>query len=263
MDLGLKDRVGLVCGASKGLGRAVAEGLAREGTKLAICSRNRDHIIQTASQIAAEFGVEVLGIAADLSDAQEARAFFQEARKHFGKVDILVTNAGGPPSLPFDEISDAQWKKAFDLTLMSAVILIREALPLMKENGYGRIVNLTSVAVKQPIEGLILSNSLRTGLVGLAKTLSTAFASRNITINNVCPGYTLTERVKELSEGTALRKGVSVEDVFREWESQIPMGRLGRPEELASLVVFLASEKASYLTGTTIQVDGGYFKGLM
>jgi 3-oxoacyl-[acyl-carrier protein] reductase len=263
MELGLKDRVALVCGASKGLGRAVAEGLAREGAKLAICSRSRDHIIQTASQVATEFGVEVLGIAADLSDAQEARAFFQEARKHFGKVDILVTNAGGPPSLPFDEISDAQWKKAFDLTLMSAVILIREALPLMKENGYGRIVNLTSVAVKQPIEGLILSNSLRTGLVGLAKTLSTAVASQNITINNVCPGYTLTERVKELSEGTALRKGISVEDVIREWESQIPMGRLGRPEELASLVVFLASEKASYMTGTTIQVDGGYYKGLM
>jgi 3-oxoacyl-[acyl-carrier protein] reductase len=263
MDLGLKDRVALVCGASRGLGKAVAEGLAREGAKLAICSRSPEGIARAAAQIASEFGVEVLGRAADLSRAGEAGDFFQEARVRLGKVDILVTNAGGPPSLPFDEISDAQWQAAFELTLMSAVILIREALPVMQENGYGRIVNLTSVAVKQPIEGLILSNTLRAGLVGLAKTLSSVYARHNVTINNVCPGYTMTERVRELSEVLARRQGVSVEEVIREWETQIPMGRLGRPEELASLVVFLASEKAGYLTGTTIQVDGGYFKGLM
>ena len=146
---------------------------------------------------------------------------------------------------------------------MSAVVLIRAVLPEMEQRKFGRIVNLTSVAVKQPIEGLILSNTLRSGLVGLAKTLSTTYAPANITINNVCPGFTLTERVKELSEVVAQRKGIAPDQVIREWEAQIPMGRMGRPEELADLVVFLASEKAGYITGTTIQVDGGYYRGLM
>jgi 3-oxoacyl-[acyl-carrier protein] reductase len=263
MDLGLKERVALVCGASQGLGKAVAQGLAREGARLAICSRNKVNILKAADEIAQSTGGEVVGISADLSQAEEARWFFKKALSHFGRVDILVTNAGGPPSLPFVEINDSQWKSAFELTLMSAVILIREALPVMQERHFGRIVNLTSVAVKQPIDGLILSNTLRAGLIGLAKTLSKSYASDKILINNVCPGYTLTERVNELSKVIAKRKGISPEEVIREWESQIPMGRLGRPEELADLVVFLASERASYITGVTIQVDGGYFQGLM
>jgi 3-oxoacyl-[acyl-carrier protein] reductase len=263
MDLGLKERVALVCGASQGLGKAVAQGLAREGASLAICSRNKVKISEAAAEIAQSTGVEVIGVSADLSLAEEARWFFKKALSHFGRLDILVTNAGGPPSLPFVEISDNQWKSAFELTLMSAVTLIREALPVMQARRFGRIINLTSVAVKQPIDGLILSNTLRTGLIGLAKTLSNTYAPDNILINNVCPGYTLTERVNELSNVIANRKGFVPEDVIREWESQIPMGRLGRPEELADLVVFLASERASYITGATIQVDGGYYKGLM
>ncbi len=263
MNLGLKNRIALVCGASKGLGRAVALGLAREGARLAICSRSQENILAAAAEIAETTGAECLGIPADLSRAEEARRFFKEALNHYGRVDVLVTNAGGPPSLPFVEIDDAQWKSAFDLTLMSAVILIREALPVMQKMRFGRIINLTSIAVKQPLEGLILSNTLRAGLIGLAKTLSNVYAADNILINNVCPGYTLTERVKELSVVVAGRKGISPQEVIQEWESGIPMGRLGRPEELADLVVFLASERASYITGTTIQVDGGYFKGLM
>jgi 3-oxoacyl-[acyl-carrier protein] reductase len=187
MDLGIRDRIALVCGASKGLGKAVALGLAKEGARVAVCSRNKENILTAAAEISKAAGTEVLGIAADLSKAEEARRFFKEALDHFGRVDILVTNAGGPPSLPFAEITDAQWKSAFDLTLMSAIILIRECLPLMKEQRFGRIINITSVAVKQPLEGLILSNALRTGLIGLAKTLSNDFAPFNILINNVCP----------------------------------------------------------------------------
>ncbi len=177
MDLGLKDRVALVCGASQGLGKAVAQGLAREGTRLAICSRNKANILRAAAEIAQSTGVEIVGISADLSRTEEAGRFFEEALGHFGRVDILVTNAGGPPSLPFDEISDNHWKSAFDLTLMSAVTLIREVLPVMQARRFGRIINLTSVAVKQPIDGLILSNTLRAGLIGLAKTLSNTYAS--------------------------------------------------------------------------------------
>jgi 3-oxoacyl-[acyl-carrier protein] reductase len=263
MDLGLKDRVALVCGASKGLGRAVAQGLAQEGAKVAICSRNEKSILQAAEEIKQSTGVETLGLAVDLARADEARRLFKEALGHFGRIDILVNNAGGPPSLPFADIEDSQWQAAFELTLMSAVILIKEALPVMQARGSGRIINMTSVAVKQPLEGLILSNALRAGLIGLAKTLSNDYAAHNILINNVCPGYTLTERVKNLSRATAERRGLSPEAIIKEWESRIPMGRLGRPEELANLVVFLASEKASYITGTTTQVDGGFYKGLM
>jgi 3-oxoacyl-[acyl-carrier protein] reductase len=263
MDLGLKDRVALVCGASKGLGQAVAYGLAREGARLAICSRSEENIRGAADAISRETGAEVLPLKADLTAAAEARAFFNRALAHFGKVDILVTNAGGPPSLPFPEITDAHWEEAFRLTLLSAAILIREAIPKMQERKYGRIVNLTSVAVKQPIPALILSNTLRTGLVGLAKTLSSIYGPDNILINNVCPGYTLTERVRELSELVARRQHTTPEAVIRDWEKEIPLGRLGRPEEPANLVVFLASERASYITGATIQVDGGYYRGLM
>jgi 3-oxoacyl-[acyl-carrier protein] reductase len=263
MELGLVDRVALVCGASKGLGKAVALGLAREGARLAICSRSDENISRAAGEIKQETGAEVLPLKADLSSAGEARAFFSQARAHYGKVDILVTNAGGPPSLPFLEISDAHWEEAFHLTLMSAAILIREAIPPMQAQKYGRIVNLTSVAIKQPILGLILSNALRTGLVGLAKTLASIYGPDNILINNVCPGYTLTERVRELSEIVARRQNTTPEAVIQGWEKEIPLGRLGRPEELADLVVFLASERASYITGTTIQVDGGYCRGLI
>jgi 3-oxoacyl-[acyl-carrier protein] reductase len=263
MDLGLKDRVALVCGASKGLGRAVAQGLAQEGVKVAICSRNKESILKAAEEIKQSTGVETLGLAVDLARGDEARRFFREALGHFGRIDILVNNAGGPPSLPFADIEDRQWQGAFELTLMSAVILIKEALPVMQTRGFGRIINMTSVAVKQPLEGLILSNTLRAGLIGLAKTLSNAYAADNILINNVCPGYTLTERVRELARVTAERRGLSPEAVIQEWESRIPMGRLGRPEELANLVVFLASERAGYITGTTTQVDGGFYQGLM
>jgi 3-oxoacyl-[acyl-carrier protein] reductase len=263
MDLGLKNRVALVCGASKGLGKAVAQGLAREGARLAICSRKLENIQQAAEEIRRESETEVIPLPCDLSSSEEARLFFREAHRQYGRVDILVNNAGGPPSLPFLEISEDHWQEAFQLTLMSAATLMKAAIPLMQSQKFGRIINLTSVAVKQPILGLILSNALRTGLVGLAKTLATIYAPDNVLINNVCPGYTLTERVRELSEVIAQRQETTPEAVIQSWEAEIPMGRLGRPEELADLVVFLASERAGYLTGATIQVDGGYYRGLM
>jgi 3-oxoacyl-[acyl-carrier protein] reductase len=263
MNLDLKDRVALVCGASKGLGKAVAMGLAQEGARLAICSRNQENISKTAAEITETTQSECLGLKVDLSSTDEARRFFKTAWDHFGRIDILVNNAGGPPSLPFSQITDEQWQSAFDLTLMSAVILIRECLPVMMQQKFGRIINITSVAVKQPLEGLILSNTIRTGLIGLAKTLSNDYGAYNILINNVCPGVTLTERVSQLSLALAAQKGIAPERVIQDWETGIPLKRMGRPEELANLVVFLASDRASYITGTTIPVDGGFYKGLM
>lgn len=263
MDLGLKDRVALVCGASKGLGKAVALGLAREGARLAICSRSLENIQQAAGEIREAAGTEVLPLAVDLSSSAEARRFYRQAREHFGQVDILVNNAGGPPSLPFLEISEDHWQEAFQLTLMSAAVLMKEVLPGMQARKFGRIINLTSVAVKQPIPGLILSNALRTGLVGLAKTLAGLYAPDNILINNVCPGYTLTERVRELAAVMAQRQDTTPEAVVKGWEAEIPLGRLGRPEEVADLVVFLASQRAGYISGATIPVDGGYCRGVM
>jgi 3-oxoacyl-[acyl-carrier protein] reductase len=263
MDLGLKDRVALVCGASKGLGKAVALGLAREGARLAICSRNLENIQQAAEEIRGETGTEIISLPADLSSAEASRRFFREAQHHYGQVDILVNNAGGPPSLSFPDLNDEHWQAAFQLILMSAVTLMKEVIPVMQARKFGRIINLTSVAVKQPIPGLILSNALRTGLVGLAKTLSGLYAPDNILINNVCPGYTLTERVRELSEVMAQRQNITPEAVIKGWEAEIPLGRLGRPEEVADLVVFLASEKAGFITGATIPVDGGFCRGVM
>jgi 3-oxoacyl-[acyl-carrier protein] reductase len=263
MDLGLGGKIALVAGASKGLGRAVAVGLAREGANLALCARDAQVLEETASAIARETGVEVWCRPTDLSDAEDAPRFVREAACRFGTVHILVNNAGGPPSGAFTEFSDAQWEAAFQLNLMSAVRLAREAIPHMRTQRWGRIVNMTSVAVKQPLEGLILSNAVRAGVVGFAKTLADEVAGDNILVNNVCPGYTLTERVKALAEAAARRQGSTPDRVIRAWEDRIPLGRLGTPEEFADLVVFLASERAGYITGASIQIDGGLYRGLL
>ena len=263
MDLGIAGKVALVAGASKGLGRAVARGLALEGARVAMCARDGGALQETADAIAKETGAEVWCRPADLSDAAEARRFVQEAAAGFGTVHILVNNAGGPPSGSFMDFGDERWEAAFQLNLMSAIRLAREAIPFMRKQGWGRIINMTSVAVKQPLEGLILSNSVRAGLIGFAKTLSDEVAGDNILVNNVCPGYTLTDRVRALAAALAAKQGTTLEEVIRGWESTIPLGRLGTPEEFADLVVFLASERASYITGATIQIDGGYFRGLM
>ncbi|MEJ5378053.1 MAG: SDR family oxidoreductase [bacterium] len=263
MDLGLKDKVALVGGASKGLGREVARSLAREGAKVAICARNKELLEQTALAISRETGAQVFWRATDLSNPVEVKAFVQEAVKRFETVHILVNNAGGPPSARFLELDDQNWEEAFHLNLMSAIRLTRHVLPYMRKQGWGRIINLTSAAVKQPMEGLILSNSIRAAVHGWAKSLSNELAREGVLVNCVCTGFMHTERVEQLAESLALSKKTDSWEIIRGWEAQIPMGRLGKPEELADLVTFLASDRAGYITGTSIAIDGGYCKGLL
>ena len=263
MDLGLKNKVALVAGGSMGLGLAVAKMLAAEGARIAICALDDPHLAAAEKAIRSEAGGEVVAIPADLTDAGQAKEFVARACDHFGTLDILVNNAGGPPSLPFLDIDDDLWNFGFRLNLMSTIAMSREAIPVMKEKRWGRIINMTSISVKQPIDGLILSNTIRAGVVGLAKTLSTELAPYNITVNSVCPGYTLTDRVRNLSKTVAEKMKITQEEVLRKWEKEIPMGRLGTPEEFAGLVAFLASERASYITGAAIQIVGGWYRGIM
>ena len=263
MDLGLKDKVAFIAGASKGLGKAVATELSKEGARVAICAREHPELPQAVEEIRSLTGGEVIGIPTDLTVTAQAKDFIRKGLEHFGTVDILVNNAGGPPDRKFLEIDEDLWDAAFRLTLLSAITMTREAVPVMIEKRWGRIINLTSVSVKQPIEGLILSNTIRIGVVGLAKTLSQELAPGNITVNNVCPAYTMTERVRKLSAEIAEKQGTTAEAIIDKWESQIAMRRLGKPEEIAALVAFLASERAGFITGDTIQIDGGWYKGVM
>jgi len=262
MDLGIKDKVAIVGASSKGLGKAVALGLAREGVKLTLCARGKDELDRASEEIASETGADVLAIECDVSKTADIKMAVSETIRKYSGVDILVNNAGGPPTGTFLDFSLEDWQRAVELNLFSTVTFSREVLPLMKERKWGRIVNITSIAVKQPIDGLILSNTVRAGVIGLAKTLSNEFGPYNITVNNVCPGRILTDRITHLASEKAKREGTSVEAALAAMETDVPARRIGRPEELASLVVFLASERASYITGTTIQVDGGLTKGI-
>ncbi len=262
MDLGLNGRVALVAAASRGLGKAIAWELAREGADVAICARGREQLRQTAEEIAQDTGRRVLAVVADVTQAQEIAGLVTAVVEKFGRLDILVNNAGGPPPGPFASFSDEDWRNALDLNLLSTVRLSRAVIPFMRANGWGRIINLTSVSVKQPLSDLVLSNAARSGVIGLAKTLALELAPDGITVNSVCPGFTMTERVEELARARAAREGRSVKEVLAGYEAQIPMGRLGLPEELAALVAFLASERAAYITGVAIQVDGGFVRGV-
>jgi len=262
MDLGIKDRVALVAGASRGLGFAVAEALGREGTKIAICSRNKEHLSEAENTLR-NHGIDVFSIPSDVSIPEQARRFVNESIGHFGSADILVNNAGGPPSMAFEEISEDMWEYGFRLNLLSTIVMTKTVIPHMKARKWGRIINMTSIAVKQPIDGLILSNTIRLGVIGLAKTLSKELAPYNITINNVCPGYFLTQRVSSLTNTIAIKTGVDNKDITRRWEKEIPAGRLGKPKEFGSLVCYLCSDRASYITGTSIQIDGGLYSGTM
>lgn len=262
MDLGLKDRVALVTAASKGLGRAVAEGLAREGARIVMCSRSQEAIERAAEEIHHTTATPVVGVQADVTREQDISRLVTLALDRFQRVDILVCNAGGPPSGPFLNFSPDDWRGAIELNLLSTIMLCRAVVPQMKEQRWGRIINITSVAAKQPIDGLILSNAVRPGVHGFAKSLAKEVAPYNITVNCVCPGYTRTERVVELAQKMAASEGIAVEDIYRRWETLIPMKRLADPREFADLVVFLASERASYITGTSIQVDGGFIAGI-
>ncbi len=255
-------RVALVCAASKGLGRASAEALARDGVRVAICARGGEALAATAAALTSA-GAEVLPMEADLRRADDVTRVIETTVATFGGLDILVTNTGGPPSGSFMSIDERMWLEAVDSLLLSVVRLCRGAIPHMQARGGGRIINITSISVKQPIAGLVLSNALRSAVTGLAKTLSVELAPENILVNCVAPGYTRTERVVDLANAAAAREGITHEQADRRIVDQIPMGRMGTPEEFGEVVSFLASPRASFVTGVTLPVDGGWVRGLL
>lgn len=262
MDLGLRDKVAFVAAASKGLGFAVADELAAEGAKLLICARNADSLNEASRLLKRNRKVEVLSIRGDISVVEDIERIVSRGMDVFGQIDILVTNSGGPRSGTFDELSAEDWDSATANLLTSVVAMIRLVLPGMQERGWGRILNITSIAAKQPIGNLMLSNSLRAAVTGLAKTLATEVAASGVTVNNLLPGYTATERVEELAKTLGFNENIDPGLIRSRWESEIPMKRLGRPQEFAALAAFLVSERASYVTGTSISVDGGWTRSL-
>ena len=263
MDLGLKDKVALVAAGSRGIGFACALELAREGARVFLCSREAQHASEAAQKIHEETGADVAGIAADVTNEDQVRAFVNLALERAGKIDICVTNAGGPPAKTFAETELDVFRQAFELNALSAIRFAKLVVPGMLERKWGRIINITSVSVKQPIDGLLLSNTVRAGLTGFAKTLSNEVASQGITVNNVAPGYTLTDRQDQLAEVRGKAAGKSKQEVIESWALQAPMQRMADPREIAAAVAFLASERASYITGVTLAVDGGWVKGLL
>ncbi len=263
MDLGLKGKVAVVAGSSQGLGRAIAEALAAEGVDLVINSRSADKLAVVKAEIVDATGANVEAVACDLTPPEGADELIDAAQAVFGRVDILVTNTGGPPAGMFVDHSAEVWRDAIAQNFESVVNLVRAALPGMKERRWGRILNVTSISVKQPVEGLILSNAIRAGVTGFAKTVSNEVASFNVTVNNVLPGYTRTERLIHLAEAISERDDKTIEEVYEGWATEIPMGRLAEPRELGAVAAFLCSEQASYITGQSIAVDGGWIKGLV
>jgi 3-oxoacyl-[acyl-carrier protein] reductase len=257
VNLGLDGKVSLVCGASRGIGRAIADELAAEGASLALCSRNAERLEAEAAEL------DALALPADLSVAGEPTRVVEATVERLGKLDVLVANTGGPPAGTHDTLTLEDWDRATALLLRSTVELATAALPGMKERGWGRILVVTSVAVKQPVDNLILSNSLRAAVTGFAKTLSREVALHGITVNTILPGYTATERVTELNRANAEREGVDPSEIQARLEASIPLGRLAEPREFAALAAFLASNRASYITGGAFAVDGGWLRGLL
>ena len=263
MELGLKDKVAVIGASSKGLGKAIALGLAEEGTKVTICARNAETLEATSTEIREKTGVEVLAIPTDVSEPDQVQSLIERTVAHFGGIDILVNNAGGPRAGRFGDLLPEDYQSALNLNLLSTINLCRATVPSMRQRGGGRIINLTSMSVKQPVDGLMLSNMARTGVIGFAKTLATELASDKILVNNVCPGIIFTDRIQQLATVRATEAGITFDEAIANMTQDIPLGRIGNPQEFATLIVFLASERASYITGTTIQVDGGLVKGLL
>jgi 3-oxoacyl-[acyl-carrier protein] reductase len=263
MDLGLRGRVAIVAAASKGLGRSVAEELAREGAEVAICARTAAELEKTAAKIRGVGGRQVFWRALNVGDSAAVADFVKAVEERFGRVDICVTNTGGPPSKLFAATTEEDWRLWTEQLLMGPVYFAHAVLPRMQKNKWGRFLTITSYSVKQPVEGLLLSNALRAGVTGLVKTLANEYGADGITVNNICPGYTRTERLDELAEMMGARSGASAEEVFAGWKKLIPAGRLGTPEEFAAVVAFLASERASYVNGVSLTVDGGTTRSLL
>jgi 3-oxoacyl-[acyl-carrier protein] reductase len=258
MDLGLSGRVAIVGGSSQGIGRATAAMLHREGCRVVIAARTEATLNRAAAEIGASApGGEPLAVPCDMSVEADVARLIARAVEAFGGVDILVNNAGGPPLGRFDEHDDEAWRRALDTNFMSVVWAVREALPHLKQSSQARVINITSTAVREPIDGLILSNSVRLGTTGLAKTLSRELGPHGITVNNVAPGLTVTDRVRPIFEAQAKAEGRSVDEVREERAARIPMRRLGEPDDVAAMIVFLASAQARQVTGQTILVDGG------
>ena len=262
MELGIQHKVAVVLAASKGLGRATAEALAYEGARVIIGSRNKDELEKAAREISEKTGSRVIAIPVDVTNAAQAENFIAKAVEQYGQIDILVNNAGGPPFGPVESFDEKQWQFAFELNLLSTVRFTRLVLPYLKKSGSGRIINIVSLSVKSVLDNSVLSTSIRMGVIGMAKLLADEVGPDQITVNNVCPGLILTDRIRSMSIKKDLDSGLSEEEALKERAKNIPLRRIGKPEELAALIAFLASEKASYITGTTIQVDGGAVRSI-
>jgi 3-oxoacyl-[acyl-carrier protein] reductase len=255
--------VAAVAAASRGLGRATARALALEGTAVALCGRDEGRIREAALEISRETGAPTLPVVADVAVAADCRRFVELTVQKFGRLDILVTNTGGPRPGSFDAVDDDRWEEAFRTTLANVYHLARAAVPHMRRNRWGRIVNVASLSAKQPVDGLLLSNTFRPAIAGLAKTLSNELGADGILVNTLCPGYTRTDRLQEVADARAKAAGITAEKVLADLAKSVPLGRIAEPEEFAAVAAFLCSERASFLTGLTIAVDGGACKGLL
>ncbi len=262
MDTGLKNRVAIVAASSQGIGRATAEAFAAEGCRIAMCARNAPALKAAADKIRKQYSVEVLDQTLDVTDADAVHRFVDAVVAKFGAADICVTNAGGPPAKGFLAASLEEWRKAVELNFLSTVYFAREVIPHMQRKRWGRIITITSITTKQPVADLVLSNAVRAAVVGLVKSLANEFGKDGILVNNVGPGYTATDRLKELAKSRSAALGKSEKEIFESWAADAPLQRLGEPREVAETIVWLASERASYITGQTVLVDGGLYKGL-
>jgi 3-oxoacyl-[acyl-carrier protein] reductase len=262
MDLGLKTRVALIAASSQGIGLATAEAFAAEGCRIAMCSRNNQTLQSAAEKIRKHHNAEVLAEPLDVTDPAAVTRFVAAVAAKFGTVDICVTNAGGPPARGFLAATLDDWQRAIDANFLSTVYLAREVIPHMQRNRWGRIITITSITTKQPVTDLVLSNAVRAAVVGLVKSLANEFGKDGILVNNVAPGFTATDRLKELAKSRSAASGKSEQEIFDAWAADAPLKRLGEPREVAETIVWLASDRAAYFTGQTVLVDGGMYKGL-
>jgi 3-oxoacyl-[acyl-carrier protein] reductase len=262
MDLGLRNRVALVAASSQGMGRATAEAFAAEGCRVAMCARNPQTLQAAAEKIRKQYNAEVFAEAFDVTDAAAVKGFVAAVAEQFGSVDICVTNAGGPPAKGFLAATLEEWQRALEMNFLSTVYFAREVIPHMQRKRWGRIVTITSITTKQPVSDLVLSNAVRAAVVGLVKSLANEFGKDGILVNNVGPGFTATDRLKELAKARASTSEKTEKQIFEGWAADAPLQRLGEPREVAEAIVWLASERASYITGQTLLVDGGIYKGL-